>query len=1060
VRIGIVCFLAFFSGVSARGAELTVLGIEGRPASGAIVLLLGTATSPDPGSPLPETGPGRFDVPEGALDLLVGVRGFPARLVRGTETTLKLVQCPARHFSVTGPTGSAIRGAEVLAGPLPLWDRLRGTWPDQIAVPVEDATACAADVVVVRAAGFVPAVVRESAVVLEPAMGGSGRLMDPAGRPLAGAAVMAAIRVPGHRGPLVIERTRTDDRGSFRFRDVPASFRVIADDGVGAFASVDVAGGQDFTVQLPEQAVVSGRIVDGEKSPVVGVKVYGEAFPSSDETSLVRRSATTGVDGRFEIRLPATFDRVRLTAEGPDGLVAARTILDQLAGGASVGDWTLLPIVRVRGEVRDERGTAVEGALIKKVQAGEIAGRSTAGGEFEVSLMKGGAARFEVSAFGHRATQFSISSATTSPTRVTIPRLATVQIPLLASDGGQPRGARLYWFVPDASPSIVKFEGEEGPGIVSFRVPPGPAAGLLSVPDYENVELGSLAPKAGHVLRLGAVDLAAGASFSGRLLAQESGLPVVGALVTAQTVREDDIRDASLQAVQLPTARSGADGTFRVTGLVPGRARLYIETPGRAIRRIDAEAADGGTNLGDIEIAVGDPLTIQVRRRDGSPAAAIPVIVRPGGQDGFLKEIILQSDTDGRVYLPRVAPGRYGLRATLASHYCRKSVSVAVGQQRLDWTLLSPKVKGRFLDASGAPVAGVSIFLWYDGPRVLAIQDIRSTADGIPLQPHEVGEKPVAPPSMTDQDGRFEFQDASEGNASLYVEGSGWAPQRYRLSIPSDGTLDVTFAVGTRRLRARLLDASGRPSSGRMGIFGPGGVRVAQGVVGSDGEMTFALTDLSEVRVLRGQDGTLSRGYRVLSSKDLEGSDVVEVWAARGTSVLMVTVADEKHEPVPGARVLLECEQDGSTTWGRTNRQGAFRKPGLMTATYRVLIAGTAGGIARQVVRLSDGLESQVALSLSPTGVLQLDLESDEDIDGRNVRVQVLDADGQDWSRTGEALGRPAHFGDAETYLLDFLPAGRYSVKVTAGAKTPLSGTVEILEGKRSIKTVRTRNGS
>ena len=209
------------------------------------------------------------------------------------------------------------------------------------------------------------------------------------------------------------------------------------------------------------------------------------------------------------------------------------------------------------------------------------------------------------------------------------------------------------------------------------------------------------------------VELFEGPSIRGELVDGGSGEGLVGARVTAQPVREGDLID-TYEDARLPTATTGADGTFRVGGLPEGEVRLWVEAPGHAVSRFDVEALAEGNDLGRLEVPRGEPLEVLVEYPDGTPAPGIPVVSRPGGFDGYLKEQTFTTGPEGRFVIPRIAPGRHALRATAGMRYVRRLVTVDA-ERSFTFRLTGARVEGR-VTVDGEPFPGVRVTLWYGGP--------------------------------------------------------------------------------------------------------------------------------------------------------------------------------------------------------------------------------------------------------------------------------------------------------------------------------------------------------
>jgi protocatechuate 3,4-dioxygenase beta subunit len=158
----------------------------------------------------------------------------------------------------------------------------------------------------------------------------SGRVLDPAGKPLAGAKVYICGLTAG-----VIEfkeRTKSGEDGRFRFTVKKEEFQVRGNERPGSRvligATAPGCGGavafgskpeqrEDLALWLPAEQIVKGRILDLQGRPVAGVKVGAYI-----------RGARWAKDGR-----PIPFD-----SEGRDGGAQANVLPDDPDLGAAVSD--------------------------------------------------------------------------------------------------------------------------------------------------------------------------------------------------------------------------------------------------------------------------------------------------------------------------------------------------------------------------------------------------------------------------------------------------------------------------------------------------------------------------------------------------------------------------------------------------------------------------------------------------------------------------------------------------------------------------------------------------
>ncbi len=958
--------------------------------------------------------------------------------------------------------GKPIVGAEVVAVTRAMTESLGGLWPGTSATTDRSGSAhiplsSPQDLTLVRAPGFATSAAASGAttVALFPAAPLEGRLVGAAGRPLPGHVVRAlAPVVGGGKERVAVAGVQTDARGGFVLSDVPERVGVLFQDDSAPPALAEREGPLGrLDLTLPPTARLTTRFVDGEGKAVADVALEVDQFDSASSLSVTRR-VRSGADGTAVVAgLSSVLDRARLRVVAPGGTFDSKVLAQPLGTGKELGAWTLRAAAPARGTVVDSRGRPLAGVAIGYPRTGETLARTGRDGTFSFRLMEGQSVYADVSARGYVPAKAWIG--TSRVERITLGRVTAVKVRARLPDGSAPHEAFLVeeeeggWSAPQA--------GRRGSdGAFVFEDEPFQARCSLKVDGYEPADLGWIALDEGGTVDAGTVDLVEGPSLRGVLVDAASGEPLVGATVWAQPVRDDDLTDL-LRGARVPRTTSGADGTFRVGGLPEGDVRLWVEAPGFAVNRFDADALDDGNDLGRLDVARGRPLELRLEEPDGEPAGGVKVVVRPGGFDGTFREAVFTSDSRGRVVIPRISPGKVALRATAGTRYVRRLVRLTGDEESLDWTLGGARVEGR-VTVDGEPIPGVRVTLWYGGQGLGTVTDAPKTPDGIPLAPRVVGEPPLEPPTTTDRDGRFVFPLAGEGHASIRLEGTGWGAESRPVEVPASGRVFVDYALGAARVTARLVDASDVPvAPGQLGIFGAGGERLAASAVDDRGEAVFYLTTLAKARYLRGTDGSKRKGFRLLRQKDLTSEKPLDLVLGEGLASLTAEVVDGDRRAVPAARVLLVNLADGTTVAGRTDTGGLFVRSVLAEGEYRVLARGTAGGQgeAKAVVPQSGAV--RVSVRLEPGGRLALRLEAPPDVDPTELSLRVLDSHGNDRVAREALFGRTGAFNDRGRYLLPALEPGRYRVEVSGKGGTSASESVEVHAARTTTRTLRMR---
>jgi protocatechuate 3,4-dioxygenase beta subunit len=245
-----------------------------------------------------------------------------------------------------------------------------------------------------------------------------GRVLDPDGKPFAGAKLYLHFPNTGEKAPTM--RATSGEDGRFEFAFAPSALEknapdhrageivAVAPDFGCDWASVGEAeAGREWTLRLVKDVPIRGRILDRDGKPVAGAKVCVlsvAAYPGEDLAKTLEETrargvtggavkhwngplpgqatvVTAGADGRFRL---AGFGRertVRLTVEGPAIEYTAITVMTR-AGEAVVGpqmpegfrrakvygaafDCVAEPSRPIRGVVRDKAtGRPVAGVTL------------------------------------------------------------------------------------------------------------------------------------------------------------------------------------------------------------------------------------------------------------------------------------------------------------------------------------------------------------------------------------------------------------------------------------------------------------------------------------------------------------------------------------------------------------------------------------------------------------------------------------------------------------------------------------------------------------------------
>ena len=211
-----------------------------------------------------------------------------------------------------------------------------------------------------------------------------GRVVDGNGDPLADITVVTDAVPP--------RRAISDDRGRFAITVRPGQVELHAYSDTLPDASTTlrwVEPGAHLTgieIAMETGVALAGVVVDGADAPVAGAEVRARADQQQRP-----RTATTGVDGRFEMHA-IRAGRISVQAAASGMASSANTILHLEAGARADGLRLVLgPPVSIRGRVVDDAGRALAGVLVRAVPVlpdlheSQASGQTDDRGIFELS---------------------------------------------------------------------------------------------------------------------------------------------------------------------------------------------------------------------------------------------------------------------------------------------------------------------------------------------------------------------------------------------------------------------------------------------------------------------------------------------------------------------------------------------------------------------------------------------------------------------------------------------------------------------------------------------------
>ena len=1060
----------------ATGVTTTLLLPDGRPATGLEVRPIPVDPAAiELAAAIPSGNDGRVELTQGSAFAFVSGPGACETVIPVKEGAVRLPPCSPRSFRVVDGTGSGpVKDVVARCLTLESWGHLGGLAPEaSVRVPASGLGTVFSESGPVSCRFLAPGPGLGALVALDAGQGTTGPVLvvlapekrgveadvaDATGQLIADRVVRAeavplgsARRTAESRPWLPLAAARSDERGRVRYSSVPSSFRLRVDepDLPPAFEHCSTRGATPCRLVMPAEARLEVRFVRDEQ-PLEGVRLSVLQVDAEDPERIAVRRGISDASGRAVVRgLSRALSRARLTAEGPEGLVAYRTFPSPLEEGTSLGDWPLEAVAPVRLTAVAKDGSPVARASVFDAVSKRPLGATDAEGALTVLAESVSGRAVTVEAPRHLPASATVRAG--APNRVVLSSLGRVVVTPRSSDGKPIREA---WLGREAFGAIEKeIRGvASASGEISFDVPAGAFRWVLRASGAETLDLGSYALAEGEVRSLGGVELSVGAVVLGRVLSEETGKPVPGALVTAQTVRDLDLLDVLNE--RLPQVRTDYDGSFRVTGLGTGRARVFLEAEGFPVHRVDVDAVPEGTDVGTLFLEKGRPVRVRFRRSSGEPVPGVRLRVRPGGLDGTLRESVVRADESGEAVVPLLARGAHGFVADAAGTTPRKRVVLDGTETELEWILEGTEVSGRLTRGSEpVPGAGITVRVPQTGIRMLQVD--RNTQDGIPLEPLKLGDPPQSWSARSDDEGRFRVEGVGAEEVLLYASGADWASQPFRIVLPSRGEVVKNLSLGDDTLGVLVVDEDERPVSGAgVSLVGEGGLGLAQTATNGEGRAVFFLAGDVPVRAVRASLPPKQRG-----SAPVEAASERQLTIALRESAASVeiSVLDPDGRPASQARVSAISSVDGAVARGRADLEGLARLGSVDEGDHRVLAEGAGFAVGSGTVVVTPGGGRSV-IRLVRTGTLELRLAAEsKEFDAARIRIEVLDVDGRDLAAEAALMGRPARLDDRDRYVLPVLPPGSYRVRVLDRDRTFFSELVRIREGERSMRAIPAR---
>lgn len=1039
---------------AATPLEITVLGPDGRPRAGVMVML---ATMESMLSSRwwyavrrgVSGADGRLRLPMGTTERLlwffVLTPGFlgpaEARVVDG-RTTLRLAERPRVRLAVRDAGGEPVAGAVVHAGPPGAMGPVGATGEDgrfELALPAEE-QGLWVEAPDGRAAEakLAPGVRGEVEVRLAPLAEITGRVVGAAtGEPLPGSLVWTAYSAAA--GPV-----RTGPDGAFRLR-VPDVDRAMVEAAAprhhpfGALAVRRSGGFTPVRLELPAAAVIAGRVVDAAGRPVAGaVVVLRDRRPYGD----LPPRASTGEDGSFifPLRMPGLY----VVTASREGYAPAVAEVSPPAPGRPAEPLRLVLTAgsTAVGTVVDQSGAPVAGAAVAlepMLEAGhqerwfdperrpmpEVRAASDAEGRFTLRHVVPGHWDLVVARRGFAAARRPgvEVGAEAEPTDLGVVELeAGVVLEGLVTDAaGRPvAGAEVAPRRSESSSSLPGARDEPAGATVTtdaegrFRLDDLRAGGRVDLEarhrDYLPGFVPGVDPATSGPVTL---PLTTPRGLTGRVVGPE-GEPVARAWVHAQGECSDPSERPR------PSPWTAEDGSFQLERLRPGSCDVRVSRADYVDRTVRGLVVPADRDLAGVVVALERGAVVEGRAldADGAPVEVGSVSAWPQ-TDSSVQGAPIE---EGRYRIEGLEPGRYRLEARSFFDESEASVEVDVGPGVTvrDFQLVRrAAVAGRVVDHLGTPVAGVSITLTSTSPVYRREQAV-SAADGSFR--------------ITAASGRYDARAIKAGVGTAVHPGVEVA------AGPVEG-LELRLAPGGA-IAGRIVGvATADLGSVRVRAFGGRESGPAVGVVDHEGR--YRVPDLApgEWRV-EAELGPRRAGATVRLAPG-EAEVVQDLELPGGPPLAGRVLLD--GEPLAGAGVR------GGSTGARTAHDGRFEIQGLRPGRHTLTVSGERQLHHQVTVELDEHREAVIEIA---TGRLT----------GRVVSATGVPLEGVDLAAS-RFLGRPvqlpisglprARSGADGTFEIPRLAAGSYVLTASLPGHQTATLTVEVQAGAVAFQEIR-----
>jgi Carboxypeptidase regulatory-like domain len=835
----------------------------------------------------------------------------------------------------------------------------------------------------------------------------TGRVVDPAGKPIAEAEVLAFVAGTVGRSSFGRRTTLTDEGGHFTLSALAAervTFEASKDSYLeSAQLRLELGEGEQSNgvlLVLEPGAEVAGRVNWPDGSPVVDELVEVSFDRSRSLARFGSLNASTGGYGEARTDASGHF-RVTGLGKGPFSVTVGaapremtaanatdeqrwRTRADEVAPGTSDLELVLAPPLGLDGSVRNAAGEALENFTLRSVLMMETEIGVLARDDRDDSFPIDAGARTSA-ANGESTGEFRLLS------------LSAGRWSFYASAEGYATSEPITRELPDEANLPLEFTLEQQ------------------------------------------------ATISGLVLSPR-GAPIAGATITL----DDDgpsWRPLASGAPSAPRTTSADDGSFEISGLPSGDLYLLASASGHASSPPTAFPLAPGDRLDNVELTLreGAILTGEVFGSENRPipGALVQLISSPD-----FDVMLEHADERGRFEFVNLAPGTWQVIAMPARERLQSiardegdTASAVLGEMEVAIVeVVDGGVEHVVLGESPAdPLQLTGLVLGDGAPQPNVVLGFFKAGTDI----HEQNRRTAA-------NAKGEFSIVLDGGGSYVISAarslSGGMDEcniEFQVEIPEGDAHELTLQLPGGALRGMLVDASGAPASHARVTLSPRGATSSDSVHSRFSTQTRTdETGHYEITFIPAGDYTLAAGGmnsgglfertakfgRVLRAVQLsEGERLqVEKITLPAASTVRVRVHDEGARPMEGAAIFARGE-DGELVeviaMSTTGPAGACDYQGLAPGRYSFSARlGDLASTESELVEVSAEATAEVSLELQEGTMLVVQLRGAEnqpvlgeiylyDDEGRELqRMRSLHdvlrtSDGREFERSEKRFG-------------------------------------------------------